>query len=138
MNNLAAQRQYTPAQKNDTSAVDAWANTLRAVILSIPENQRANVIAQVRDVLPQALFETPKAPHRGGEVLNNVFELFKRTPNVARAAPEVLKELQKAGVAAEPQSVRNALNYLNSRRIVQRIGYGRYIMEDGSIVEGPP
>jgi hypothetical protein len=135
---LAAQRKCTPPSKIGASAIEAWAQALRAVILSIPQEQRSAVIAHIHDILPVSLNPPPRAPHRGGDVLNNIYELFRREPAIARAAPEVVRELAKVGVTAEPQTVRNALNYLNSRRIVQRIGYGRYIMEDGSVVEGPP
>ena len=138
MGNLAEQCAYTSLQPDTAAAVLVRAETLRAMILSIPADQRAPVFALVRDLLPASLFEKSKAPHRGGEVLNNIFELFKREPTVERGTADVVQELAKVGVAAEPQSVRNALNYLNSRRIVQRVGYGRYRMEDGSIVEGPP
>ena len=62
----------------------------------------------------------------------------KRDPEATRAAPEVQEELTKAGVNAEAQAVRNALNYLQGRSVLRRVGYGKYQLEDGRIIDGLP
>ena len=118
--------------------VAAQAAMVRAVIAAIPEAQRLAVLVQIRDLLPPALLEKTKAPQRGSEVLNNVFKLFQQDPAVILAAGEVKAELAKAGTETDPQTVRNALNYLNGRSVLRRVGYGRYQLSDGRIVEGPP
>jgi hypothetical protein len=120
-------------QTDDDAAIKARVETLRAIIQTIPEAQRAVVFARVRDLLPADLFEKSKAPQRGGPLLNNVYELFMAEPKVERGASEVMAALADKGKPAEPQPVRNALNYLHSRRVLYRIGYGKYVLEDGSI-----
>lgn len=118
------------------SAVTAQALMLRAAILAIPEVDRQAVLDQLQDVL-QPSANKGRAPRRGGEVLNNVFQLFQKTPDAVMAAGEVQEALIQHGAAAEPQAVRNALNYLNGRSVLRRVGYGRYQLADGRIVEGP-
>lgn len=118
-------------------AVSAQALMLRAAILAIPEVDRQAVLDQLQDVL-QPSVNKGRAPRRGGEVLNNVFQLFQKTPGAVMAAGEVQEALTQHGAAANPQAVRNALNYLNGRSVLRRVGYGRYQLADGRIVEGPP
>ena len=126
---------FSPS-KDDPARV-ARAEMVRAMFAAMTAEQRADAIADIRDLLPDTIFEKPKAPQRGGDVLNNVFLLFKREPEVTRAAQEVKEKLANEGKDADVQAVRNALNYLNSRHVLQRIGYGRYRLADGSLVEGP-
>lgn len=137
MATVADIRASVPAPQEDAGRT-ARATVVRAVFGAMSPEQRSDAIADIRDLLPDSIFEKPKAPHRGGDVLNNVFDLFKREPDVTRAAPEVREKLADEGKDADVQAVRNALNYLNSRRVLQRIGYGRYRLADGSLVEGPP
>lgn len=119
-------------------ATDAWVSMLRAAILSVPAAQRSAVFHRLRDLLPASLLRPPVGPQRGGELLNNVFELFKNDPGAGRDTSEVVEELSRQGKHVEAQPVRLALNYLKSRRILRRIGYGKYQLEDGSIVDGIP
>jgi hypothetical protein len=119
------------------ATVTAQASMLRAAIETIPEIDRPAVFALLQDLL--AAKESEKAaPLRGGPVLNNVFQLFKKTPGAVMAAAEVQEALSERGNAANAQAVRNALNYLNGRSVLRRVGYGRYQLADGRIVEGPP
>jgi hypothetical protein len=119
-----------------TTTVTAQAAMLRAAIETIPEVDRQTVFAQIQD-----LFQTPergRLPRRGGQVLNNVFQLFQKTPGAVMAAGEVQEALSQRGAHADPQAVRNALNYLNGRSVLRRVGYGRYQLADGRVIEGPP
>lgn len=118
-------------------AVSAQALMLRAAILAIPEVDRQAVLDQLQDVL-QPSANKGRAPRRGGDVLNNVFQLFQKAPDAVMAAGEVQEVLNQRGAVADPQAVRNALNYLNGRSVLRRVGYGRYQLADGRIVEGPP
>lgn len=116
-------------------ATGAWVSMLRAAISSVPENQRAAVFHQLRDLLPPSLLSPPNGPRRGGELLNNVFRLFRNDPGTEHSVADVVEALSKQD---DPQPVRLALSYLTSRRILHRIGYGKYRLEDGSIVDGLP
>ena len=71
-------------------------------------------------------------------MLKNVFLVFKNEPGVSRTAREVVEKLSEMDKTAKPQPVRLAMNYLSSRRILRRIGYGKYQLEDGRIVDGLP
>ena len=122
-----------PAEPTPNPATKAWAEMLRAAIQSIPKDERATVFAQLRDLLEQ-----DKAPKRGRDLLNNVYELFKREPEAQRSAPEVVAALADKGTTVDVAPVRYALNYLHGRRVLQRVGYGKYRLEDGSLVEGLP
>ena len=119
-------------------AFKARVDMLRASVSAIPFEQRGAAFAATRDLWPSDVLGKPKLPRRGGDVLNNVFEVFKREPHAVRDAPQVVDVLAKAGKPAEAQPVRNALSYLNNRRVLRRVGYGLYQLEDGSFVEGLP
>src|SRR5687767_8197679 len=114
------------------AAVAAYAEVLRGAIERIPANQRDAVLAKIQDLLAK-----PKAPQRGGELLNNVFELFKKEPTVERRASDVIRELN-LDAEADAKPVHNALNYLYGTKVLHRIGYGLYRLENGSVVEGSP
>ena len=113
-------------------AVAAYADLLRGAIERIPVHQRDAVLSQLQDLLAK-----PRSPQRGGELLNNVFELFKKEPTVERRASDVIKALN-LDAEADAKPVHNALNYLHGTKILHRIGYGLYRLEDGSVVEGLP
>ena len=136
MNNLAGNPSSDSPEAADEAALTARAQILRAVLQSIPHDQREAVLAQVRDLLP-ASFDQKRGVQRGGDVLNNVLLLFRSDPK-ERDSALVIKELAQQGKRYEPQPVRLALNYLNSRRILQRVGYGKYRLENGDIVDGLP
>jgi hypothetical protein len=113
-------------------AVQAWADVLRAAISAIPKDQRNAVLAQVRD-----LFEHDNAPKRGSELLTNIYLIYKREPHTKRGALDVVAELG-LDKAQDAQPVRYALNYLHDRRVLRRVGYGKYQLENGDLVDGPP
>lgn len=119
-------------------AFRARVEMLRATLSAFPKEQLVPAFAEVRDLLPDDLFHKAKIPARGGDVLNNVFELFRGDPMTVRGAPEVQTELAKVGIASEPQAVRNALSYLSGRSVLRKVGYGKYQLEDGRIIDGPP
>ena len=127
MTNLA--RAQTPATSD--LAMQAWVEMLRAAIKTIPQDQRHEAFTQVRD-----LFERDATPRRGSDLLRNIYLVYKRDPQTARGALDVVAELGLKKDQAQP--VRYAINYLKSRRILRRIGYGKYQLEDGSIVDGIP
>lgn len=115
---------------------EKWANLLRAAILAIPEAQRNTAFERARDVLPANVVLRNLAPQRGGPLLNNIYDLFKRDPSAQRAAADVVAELEKQGEKPDPKPVRYALNYLEGRRVLRRIGYGKYQLASGEIVDG--
>jgi hypothetical protein len=138
MSNLAEHITLDATSGAPAAELAAWSSMLRAAILTIPESHRPAVFNRLRDVLPPSLLKSPPAPQRGGELLNNVFQLFQSDPMAERAVADVVAALAaEMGKKVEAQPVRLALNYLNSRRILRRVGYGKYQLENGEIVDGP-
>jgi len=105
-------------------------DVMRAALERLPVHKREAVKAQLADLL-----EKPKTPQRGGDVLNKVVQLFQRAANDRKEwrAAEIV-----TAVNAEPKQVYNALQYLRSRRVIQKKGYGLYVLEDGTVIEGSP
>lgn len=114
-------------------AVGVYAEILRGVIERIPMHLRDAVFNSLADLL-----QKPKVPQRGGALLNNVIHVFKSNPGVERGAAEVIAALAEKNISAEIKPIYNVLNYLNGMNVIRRVGYGRYLMVDGSIIDGPP
>jgi hypothetical protein len=82
----------------------------------------------------------PRLPKRAGPVLDNVIALFRSDRSKSSwSASEVVAALADK---AERKQIYNALNYLSApnptgRRILKKAGYGRYLLEDGTWIEGP-
>lgn len=112
-------------------AFNAIVEALKRALETLPETQRAAALGKLSENLK------PKTPVRGGDVLNNVVLAFrkKRELSAEEAYAEVAANL---GPATERKQVYNALTYLRSRRIIQKKGYGLYVLEDGSVIEGLP
>ena len=128
----ASSAHIQPSTNED--AVGAHARTLRAVIESIPTHHRKEVFAKVADLLPKY----NKEPRRGGEILNNVYLLYKQEPS-PKGAAEVVEALQKKGGVKikDTKPVYNAINYLRRARVLRKVGYGMYQLEDGTYVDIP-
>jgi hypothetical protein len=99
-----------------------------------PEKRRA-----VAKLLSEWLSE-PQLPKRAGPVLDNVIALFRADRRKEWTSSEVVAALRDK---AQRKQIYNALNYLSSptqsgRRILTKTGYGKYLLEDGSWIEGPP
>jgi hypothetical protein len=69
---------------------------------------------------------------RSGPVLATVLRLIPK--NQEFSAEEIRRGVDAAGVEATAKSVLNALNYLQKKQRIQRIGHGRYIV-DGALYE---
>ena len=107
------------------TAVRCAAQTLQA----LPEAKRAMAAAKLAELLTP-----PKTPQRGGMVLENVVALFKEAQRPDWAASDVLKALEDKGQRVEPKKVYSALTYLKDMKIISRVGYGRYRLENGGLL----
>jgi hypothetical protein len=114
--------------QDDDPAVGLAVEMLRRALDGVPEHLRPQVAAKLSALLK------PKPPLRGKDTLNNVVALFRQEKKWR--ASDMVEALADTG--AEPKQIYNALNYLRSRRIIQKRGYGIYVLEDGSLIEGPP
>jgi hypothetical protein len=71
---------------------------------------------------------------RSGPVLATVLRLIPK--NQEFSAEEIRRGVDAAGVEATAKAVLNALNYLQKKQRIQRVGHGRYIV-DGNFVVDP-
>lgn len=117
----------------DDPAVSAYAEILRGAIERVPTHLRDAVFRSLADLLNK-----PRVPQRGGPLLNNVIDVFKSKPGVEHSAAEVVSALVERDIPADIKPVYNALNYLHGMNILRRVGYGRYLMADGTMIDGPP
>jgi hypothetical protein len=129
---------HNPAASAVDPEVIAIAKALHAALNSVaPEKRRA-----VADMLIEML-EPLQRRQRGGEVLNNVIQLFKEQRRKEWSASQVVAALKERGQDCERKAVFNALTYLThgpdpSRRILRKFGYGKYLMADGSVADNAP
>ena len=112
------------------------AERLLELLTAIPEEKRVAAAECLLEMLTP-----PKAPKRGGEVLNNVIQLFREQTEWKTA--EIVRALHDRGYSYERKAVFNALTYLSkgadpSHRILRKFGYGKYQLENGSVIDGPP
>ena len=127
-----------PIRKQEAQAdpdVIMAAEMLRGALEKLTPPKRRAVAKLLSEFL-----EEPRLPKRAGPVLDNVISLFRSDRRKEWSASEVVAAL--ANKAARKQ-VYNALNYLSTpnppgRRILTKTGYGKYLLEDGSWIEGPP
>ncbi len=108
--------------------VELAANMLHAALTGIPEAKRQAAAARLVQLLTP-----PKTPQRGGPILENVVKLFKEQKRDWSAA-DVVAALATKGKPAEPKKVYSALTYLKDMKVIRRVGYGRYLLADGSMV----
>ena len=100
---------------------------IRAAIDAIPPDQRDELKQRLTEALTK-----PQIPTRGGEVLNNIVNLFKSSDKTEWTASEIRTALADADGNEPPKaSVYSALQYLGTKRVIQRHGYGRYTFEGG-------
>jgi hypothetical protein len=69
----------------------------------------------------------PRAP-RGGEVYENVIELFRVHGNREWTFQEIQDALHQRGKAADPKSIYNLVNYLTKTGRIRRVARGRYFV----------
>lgn len=100
---------------------------LRAALAGVPESKRHAAAARLIE-----LITPPKTPQRGGPILENVVKLFKEQKR-EWGAGDVVAALAATGKPAEPKKVYSALTYLKDMKVIRRVGYGRYLLADGSM-----
>jgi hypothetical protein len=89
---------------------------------------------ELQERVRAALFESfpQNSPPRPGQVLGTILKLVPR--DRAFTIEEVKKKIEDEGIHATAKAIYNALGYLTRKNKIQRIGHGRYIIGDVSIV----
>jgi hypothetical protein len=78
---------------------------------------------------------------RAGEVLGTIVRLFRRGGDWT--VHDLKRAISERGVEASSKEIYNALGYLARKKKIQRIGYGRYVVDGVEVVTaddlgGPP
>jgi len=97
------------------------ASAVRTLISELPEEEQRRLLDELRRKLHP--ISTPQA----GDVLRTIAMLFPRRREWT--VDDLKRDVHAQGVSAEPKEIYNALGYLTRKRKIQRIGYGRYIVE---------
>jgi hypothetical protein len=102
--------------------LNRFGETIQLLLAGLPELDRSELARKFDEI-------RSGVQARGGEAFNNVVALFKRDNRAEWTARSILSELEKAGAAAEPKAVSNAVMYLTKIGRLRRVGRGQYIVE---------
>lgn len=102
--------------------VNRLAGTLELLIESLTPVERAEYERRRGE-----LRNSPRPP-RGGEVYENVIELFRESGNREWTFQEIQSALHERGKSADPKSIYNLINYFTKTGRIQRIARGRYLV----------
>lgn len=69
---------------------------------------------------------------RAGEVLDAIVKLLPRRKDWS--VQDLKDGVSERGVSADPKEVYNAIGYLKRKGHMRRIGYGRYVVDDGTVI----
>lgn len=97
------------------------ASAVRTLISELPESEQHRLLDELRHKLH------PISAPQAGDVLRAIIKLFPKRREWS--VEDLKKDVHAQGVPAEPKEIYNALGYLTRKRKIQRIGYGRYIVE---------
>jgi hypothetical protein len=96
----------------------------------LPEDRRAVFLERTK------AFRPPTPSGRGGEIYDNVIDLFARKKRPFWTAADIHNELSNAGKIAEIQQIHNVLYYLMRKGRLKRVSRGRYFdIESGVGIE---
>ncbi|TGD94588.1 hypothetical protein [Methylobacterium nonmethylotrophicum] len=122
----AQEHRSSPAEEASAFRVDSMVRGILSLLETLSPAEKQLVVRRVTDALRP--IRTPNA----GDVLSVVVQLMPRTGTWT--VDDLKKTIEKSGVEAKPKEIYNALGYLTRRKHIQRISYGRY-MVDGAMVE---
>jgi hypothetical protein len=97
------------------------ASAVRTLIAELPEAEQHRLLDELRKKLH------PISAPQAGDVLSAIVRLFPKRREWT--VEELKRNVRAQGVQAEVKEIYNALGYLTRKRKIQRIGYGRYIVE---------
>lgn len=125
---MGAAHEHRSEAAEDASAlrVDAMARGFLSLLETLTPGEKQAVLRRITDALRP--IRTPNA----GDVLGVVVQLMPRTGTWT--VDDLRRTIEKSGVEAKPKEIYNALGYLTRRKHIQRISYGRY-MVDGAMIE---
>lgn len=101
-------------------------STIRVLVNELPPEAQERVLTEIKEMI------RPVSAPRGGEVLATIVRLFRKGD---KWTVEGLKQaISERGVEASAREIYNALGYLTRKKKIQRVGYGRYIVDGVGVV----
>jgi hypothetical protein len=92
----------------------------------LSEEDRQDVLDQLIEIL------RPIPTPRAGDVLDAVVRLLPRKKDWS--VQDIREGVAEKGVSANPKEVYNAVGYLVRKGHMRRIGYGRYVVDGGTLI----
>lgn len=101
-----------------------------SVFASLSDEDSQDVLDKLHEIL------RPIPTPRAGEVLNAIVRLLPRGGEEL-TVQSLRWGVQDRGVSAGPKEVYNAVGYLVRKGYMRRVGYGRYVVADGTMIVTP-
>lgn len=99
-----------------------------SVFAVMSEEDRQDVLDKLCEIL------RPIPTPRAGDVLNAVVRLLLPHHGEELTVQHIKEGVQEKGVSADPKEVYNAIGYLVRKGYMRRVGYGRYVVEGGTVI----
>jgi hypothetical protein len=97
-----------------------------SIFESLSDDDRLDVLDRLNEIL------RPIPTPRAGEVLDAIVRLLPRRRDWT--VQRLREEVADKGVSANPKEVYNAVGYLVRKGHMHRIGYGRYLVDGGTVL----
>lgn len=94
---------------------------IRVLITGLSAEEQERLLGEINAMLRP--IPAPKA----GDVLGAIVRLLPKQKNWT--VEDLKHRISAQGVPASPKEIYNALGYLTRKKKIQRIGYGRYVVE---------
>jgi hypothetical protein len=118
--------QASSAENLDQACVDKTFELMRALLASLPEDDRARFLREITATI------APMSGPRAGEVLGAIVRLLPQRKSWTMT--ELKRSIDERGIPARPKEVYNAMSYLKRKGHIRRVGYGRYLIDGMPIV----
>jgi hypothetical protein len=102
------------------------ADAIKLLLSTLSPDDQERVLDEITQVL------RPIPAPRAGAVLGAVVQLLPR--RTEWTVQDLKQEIAARGVDATPKEVYNSLGYLTRQKRIRRVGYGRYLVDDGLLI----
>lgn len=102
------------------------AEAIKLLLSTLSPDEQFRVLQEIGQQVVSA------AAPRAGDVLGAVVRLLPR--RTEWTVDDLRREIAACGVEATPKEVYNSLGYLTRKKRIRRVGYGRYLVDDGLLI----
>lgn len=110
----------------DEAVAESVVAAFNGLLASLSPEQQALVRAKITLPFPQN--EAPRA----GQVLGKILQFVPRDRSFT--IDEVKQKIEADGIQATAKAIYNALGYLTRKKIITRIGHGRYMVDGQPVI----